>query len=160
MMTLLVEIKTAVDSAKLLGNQTLSRTQLSEFEQRYQTLLADGFKTNPPPPVDESIPKKRGPAKQSPPKNLLDRLKAHQSAVLAFMYNFQVPFDNNQAERDVRMMKLKQKISGCFRSSLGAQQFCRIRGYVSTLRKQGIPVLDALKSVFLGCPVIPTLLTE
>lgn len=160
MMTLLVEIKTAVDSAKLLGNQTLSRMQLSEFEQRYQTLLADGFKANPPPPVVESIPKKRGPAKQSPPKNLLDRLKANQSAVLAFMYNFQVPFDNNQAERDVRMMKLKQKISGCFRSSLGAQQFCRIRGYVSTLRKQGIPVLDALKSVFLGCPVIPTLLPE
>lgn len=160
MMTLLVEVKTAVDAAKVAANTALSRTQLSKFERRYQTLLDDGFKANPPPPVDESLPKKRGRVKQSPPKNLLDRLKVHQSAVLAFMYDFQVPFDNNQAERDVRMMKLKQKISGCFRSPLGAQQFCRIRGYVSTLRKQGLPVLDALKSVFLGRPVIPTLHPE
>lgn len=160
MMTLLVEIKTAVETTKLAAGTALSRPQRSQFERRYQTLLDDGFEANPPPPIDESIPKRRGRVKQSPPKNLLDRLKAHQSAVLAFMYNFQVPFDNNQAERDVRMMKLKQKISGCFRSPLGAQQFSRIRGYISTLRKQGIPVLDALKSVFWGCPVIPTLQPE
>ena len=121
MITLLVEIKTAVEAAKLAAGTALSGPQLSEFERRYQTLLDDGFKANPPPLVDDSTPKKRGRMKQSPPKNLLDRLKAHQSAVLAFVDNFQVPFDNNQAERDVRMMKLKQKISGCFRSSLGAQ---------------------------------------
>lgn len=160
MMTLLVEMKTAVDAAQLDADTALSLPQLTEFERRYQALLDDGFKANPPPPVDESVPKKRGRVKQSPPKNLLDRLKAHQSAVLAFIHNFQVPFDNNQAERDVRMMKLKQKISGCFRSPLGAQQFCRIRGYLSTLRKQGLPVLDALKAVFLGCPIIPTLQPE
>lgn len=157
MMTLLVEVKTAVETAQIKGHTALSRLQLNQFERRYQSLLADGFKANPPPPIDEASPKKRGRVKQSPPKNLLDRLQAHQSAVLAFMYNFQVPFDNNQAERDVRMMKLKQKISGCFRSSFGAQQFCRIRGYLSTLRKQELPVLDALKSVFLGCPITPTL---
>ncbi|PZO11463.1 MAG: IS66 family transposase [Leptolyngbya foveolarum] len=160
MMTLLVEVKTAVETAQIAAETALSLPQLSAFERRYQTLLDDGFRANPPPPVDDSMPKQRGRVKQSPPKDLLDRLKVHQSAVLAFMYDFQVPFDNNQAERDVRMMKLKQKISGCFRSPLGAQQFCRIRGYVSTLRKQGLPVLDALKSVFLGCPIVPTLQPE
>lgn len=76
------------------------------------------------------------------------------------MQDFRVSFDNNQAERDVRMMKLKQKISGCFRSDDGARQFCRIRGYISTLRKQNLTVLDALTSVFLGCPVMPTLQPE
>ena len=157
MMTLLVDIKTQVEQAKTEGLKVLNSKQVKTFEQRYRKVLADGFKANPIPPVDEKVPKKRGKKKQSTPKNLLDRLEKYQSAVLAFMYDFQVPFDNNQAERDIRMMKLKQKISGCFRSLVGAQQFCRIRGYISTLRKQDIPVLDALSSVFAGNPVRPTL---
>lgn len=160
MMTLLVEIKTAVETAKIEADSVLTLPQLIEFEQRYQTLLASGFNANPPPPVDETVPKKRGRLKQSPPKNLLDRLRDHQAAVLAFMHDFQVPFDNNQAERDVRMMKLKQKISGCFRSAAGARQFCRIRGYISTLRKQGISVLNALKSTFTGSPILPSFQPE
>lgn len=160
MMTLLVEIKTAVETAKIEADSVLALPQLIEFEQRYQTLLASGFKANPPPPIDETAVKKRGRLKQSPPKNLLDRLRDHQAAVLAFMHDFQVPFDNNQAERDVRMMKLKQKISGCFRSAQGARQFCRIRGYISTLRKQDISVLDALKSTFSGSPILPSLQPE
>ena len=148
MITLLCEIKAQVERAKADGKQALDAEQLADFEQQYQTLLTIGFEANPPPPVATDAPKQRGRKKQSPPKNLLDRLERHDTAVLAFMFDFRVPFDNNQAERDVRMMKLKQKISGCFRTAAGSQQFCLIRGYISTVRKQGLTVLEALKSVF------------
>ncbi|MGB3297168.1 MAG: IS66 family transposase [Phormidesmis sp.] len=160
MMTLLTTIKARVDSAKADGCNQLSALQLTGFKVFYQALLTNGFKANPPPLILADAPKKRGRTKQSPPKNLLDRLNLHETAVLAFMRDFRVPFDNNRAERDIRMMKLKQKISGCFRSADGAREFCRIRGYISTLRKQGLTVLDALKSTFIGSPVLPTLQPE
>lgn len=159
MMDLLVEIKTQVESAQTAGLNALSRAQLTNFEQRYQRLIQQGFKDNPPAERDPKKPQSRGRPKQSPPRNLLNRL-SQQSLVLAFMYDFRVPFDNNQAERDLRMMKLKQKISGGFRSIKGAQIFCRIRGYLSTLRKQGIKVLDALKQVFAGTSICPVLQPE
>jgi transposase len=157
MMTLLVEIKTTITVTQAAGDTSLTLTQLANFEQRYQELIQTGLIANPSPQIDLDLPKPKGRPKQSPPKNLLDRLKLHQSAVLLFMHDWKVPFDNNQAERDLRMMKLKQKISGTFRSIEGAQQFCRIRGYLSTLRKQGIPVLDALRLVFMETPLFPSL---
>ena len=160
MMTLLVEIKTTVSTAQAAGETSLTFTQLADFERRYQELIEAGLIVNPPLTTDLELPKPKGRPKQSPPKNLLDRLKFHQSAVLLFMNDWRVPFDNNQAERDLRMMKLKQKISGTFRSLEGAQQFCRIRGYISTLRKQGIQVLDALRLVFMETPLFPTLQPE
>ena len=160
MIALLVEMNEAVKAAKVLEDIALAASQLAEFERRYDEILKTGFAENPAVVLPVQQVKPRGRPKQSPAKNLLDRLQRHSEAVLRFIHNFEVSFDNNQAERDLRMMKLKQKISGCFRSEQGAVSFCRIRSYLSTLRKQGINILDALFQVFMGNPISPIPLPE
>lgn len=150
---LLVTILGQVQAAKAQGQTSLPIQQLQAFEERYREILEQGFAANPIPKPPPDAPKKRGRAKRSPPRNLLERLQSQQTSVLGFMVDFEVPFDNNQAERDVRMMKLKQKVSGCFRTVDGARMFCRIRGYLSTLRKQNQNILDALIGVFSGQPI-------
>ncbi len=152
---LLVSIHKHVKQAKEAGKTQLSPQELDAYEARYEAILNEGFSQNPIPPPDPDAPKKRGRLKRSTPRNLLERLREHKSSVLGFMYDFAVPFDNNQSERDLRMMNLKQKISGCFRSVDGAKRFCRIRGYLSTMRKQGRNIMDALVDLFSGNPQSP-----
>ena len=151
---LLLEIKARVEQERAAGGERLDQSTLRGFEERYQRMLAEGLAANPPPAEPAGPPGKRGRKKQSKAKNLLDRLSAHHPETLAFMYEIRVPFDNNLAERDIRMMKVQQKISGCFRSDDGATAFCRIRGYISTVRKQGGDVLPAIEHVFVNSPFL------
>jgi transposase len=156
---LLVEIKAAVEAARQAGATELAAGVVQTFAARYQQILEAGRAANPPP-AEARPPGQRGRRKQSKAQNLLDRLARRQGAVLAFMADFAVPFDNNQAERDIRMMKVEQKISGGFRTAEGASMFCRIRGYISTMRKQGQHVLTALERVFTGNPLAPVFTAE
>jgi transposase len=153
MKELLLDMKAAVDQARAEGRQSLHPLEVQDWKTRYAALLEEGYLANPPDPPPAV--NKKGRRKQSPARNLLDRLSIHQDAVLAFLENFAVPFDNSLAERDIRMVKVQQKVSGCFRSEAGAHAFCRIRGYLSTLRKQGISVLTALEQALVGHPVFP-----
>jgi transposase len=153
MSQLLLDIKAEVDDTPSPA-MSLPPQRLAHYEDQYDKLIAKGLAANPAP--DTSPPKKRGRPKQSPPKNLLDRLQTHKSGVLAFMYDFRVPFDNNLAERDVRMVKVKQKVSGTFRTQDGADNFCAIRSYISTVRKHKRNVIEAIYDAFVGQPFIPS----
>lgn len=147
---LLLEIKDVCEAAP---GGVPSPLQQNAYAARYDAIVQAGMAAQPPP--EEAPAGKRGRLKQSKAKNLLDRLAVRKDEVLRFMVEPKVPFDNNQAERDLRMVKVQQKISGCFRGE-GVRYFCRIRGYISTLRKQGLNVLAGLESVFKGQPLLPS----
>ena len=151
MSQLLLDIKESVANAPP-ANRSLSPYQCKQFSDKFDDILMAGFADNPMPMTVRN----KGRPKQTPAKNLLDRLQKYKQQVLAFMYDFRVPFTNNLAERDVRMVKVKQKISGSFRTMTGAKIFCAIRSYISTARKQGIHVLDALEYAFYGQPFLPS----
>jgi transposase len=149
---LLLAMKAAVEQARARGERRLGGAERSTFIARYADLLASGLAANPPP---HRRPGQRGRLKQSPARNLLERLWMGQDEVLAFLDDFTIPFDNNQAEQDLRMLKVQQKIAGSFRADTGSEAFARIRGYLSTMRKQGVGLLAALQSVFSGQPLYP-----
>jgi transposase len=130
LITLLLAMKAVTEQKRAQGQTSLLPQEIAAWTTQYQHLLAQAEALHP---RAQSPPGQRGRVKQSAARNLLDRLQTHQDAVLAFLSDLRVPFDNNLAERDIRMVKLQQKISGTFRSSVGAVIFCRIRGSLSTL---------------------------
>ncbi len=155
MKRLLQDMKAAVDQARERGQTDISPPVRLAFEEQYTKLLAQGRSAHPPSPTTG----KRGRVRQSAGYNLVARLGTFRSAVLAFLHDLSVPFDNNLAERDIRMMKLRLKISGGFRTEEGADIFCRIRGYLSTMLKQGHHALHVLTALLNGQVLCPTLYT-
>ncbi len=145
MHALLKEINRAV----LDAGGCLNGIAAAPYRRRYRTLLAEAEKECPPP--DESQRKgRRGRLPRSKARNLLERFRDFEVDILRFLEDPEVPFTNNLAENDLRMTKVQQKISGCFRSWGGAKMFCRIRSYLSTCRKQGVSASEALRLLFEG----------
>ena len=144
------------DALRLVYHQQKDGTITPEivvaFEHRFDDLLDAGLKANPPVPP---VPERRGRTKQTPGRNLALRCQQHREAVLRFLHDEGVPFDNNQAERDVRPWCVKRKVSGGFRSEEGGHNFARIRSYISTFRKQGLNIWHGLVSVFRGDVIMP-----
>lgn len=158
MKALLLEIEKAVGQAKEQRDLALTPESIANYEKCYESILESGFELHTQSlPVEALIAGKRGRKKQRPGKNLLDRLSEKRGETLAFMYDFAVPFTNNQGERDIRMNKIKQKISGCFRSREGAESFFRIRSYISTVRKRSWNPLAALRLAFQNQALVPIL---
>ena len=148
---LLLLMEKTADYWRDQGAKAVPQPERESWFALYFHILAMGEALHPPPEVSQ-LPKKKGPRKQSASKNLLDVFLKRAEDILAFMQDLSRPFTNNLAERDLRMIKVQQKISGTFRSEDGAMAFCVIRSYLSTMRKQGRPMLDALAAVFTGSP--------
>lgn len=128
---------------------SLDTPRTEKFIRDYRNLILDAEKECPPP-QSKDRKGKRGKIPRSKSRNLLERLRDHESEVLKFMTVRQVPFSNNLAENDVRMTKVQQKVSGCFRSWQGAEIFCRVRSYISTCRKHGVSATVGLRLLFQG----------
>jgi transposase len=154
MAELLVDAKLAGDRARAAGVQRVDDQGRARLHARYARLLADGQVANPPPPATR---RRRRRARRSPAGRLLARLDAHREEVLRLLDDTRVPFDNNQAERDLRMVKLQQKISGCWRTLAGAAAFLALRSYLATARKHGRNPLVVLGQLFQGQAWLPPL---
>jgi len=125
----------------------LVKKEIKAYQKRYRSILTKGEKECP---LSEKNPGQRGRPKKSKSRNLLERLIEYEDDTLRFMKEAAVPFTNNQGENDLRMTKVQQKISGCFRSMDGAEEFCLIRSYIVTARKHGMGASEALRILFRG----------
>ncbi len=143
-----------VKRAKSRGQTGLKKEQIQKLEQMYDKIIQLGHAFFP---KIEKVPKQRGQTKKPKSQNLLLRLERYKDETIRFITDFQVPFDNNMAERDLRMIKVKQKVSGTFMSKKGGEIFARIKGYISTVKKNGRNVMDELKNVFKGEAFVPVL---
>jgi transposase len=154
---LLLKIKDAVTEARALPDEAqLNEGMKNAFLRRYDRLVKKADRLNPPQPkrrVGHDAPKNKPPARPTP-RNLIHRLQRRRDDILRFMTDPTVPFDNNGSERDLRMVKLQQKISGCFRTEDGARNFCCVRSYLSTARKQGYSLLCSLERALNSKPFI------
>ena len=146
---LLLEMKKVKDKAVEVGKETLSYYHYHKFDKRYDELIKQAREENPLPVTTE---KKRERKKKGKILALVDRLDNYKVSVCLFIHNFMVPFDNNQAERDLRMIKVKTKVSGCFRSEEGARDYLKIMSYIGTAHKQGHNAYDAIRKAISGCP--------
>ena len=136
MTELLLEAKTYSEETEY----PLPRDKVQEFGQRYQTIIEEGYLANP----------LKAHEKNTDPVRLLNRLSKRQEEVLEFLYQVEVPFDNNLAEHEVRMTETKQKISGCYRKENGAHCFARFRGFISTYQKQGLTIIESIETILRG----------
>jgi transposase len=152
MSCLLLDTKDAVDHARTAGHERLSAKTLARLHASYRELIALGHEENPG--LAGQTQGRR--PKRTKAQNLLLRLDEREIEVLRFANDFRVPFDNNLSERDLRMIKLQQKISGCWRTTHGAERFLAIRSYISTARKQGQRPIDVLAQLAAGEPWLPT----
>jgi len=152
MMGLLRRANQRCETARLEGKTALTARQIRWIVKNYKCILAQADADNPQATRQN---KRRGRVKQSVAFNLVSRMREHAEAVLRFVTDLRVPFTNNLGERAIRMPKVKQKISGCFRTLKGAQDFCTIRSYLDTMHKQGHNLFEILRSAFMGCTPLP-----
>lgn len=145
-------VQGATDRARAVGATALDARTQRRYHRRYDALLAAGTAAEPPP---APRPAHGGRGREAPGGKLLHRLGRDRAAVLRFMTDLAVPFDDSEAERDVRMMRVEQKVSGGFGTPEGAATFCTLRGYLSTARKQGKQALGVLRDALTGHPFMP-----
>lgn len=146
---LLLEMKKVKGKSVEKGKDFLSYYHYHKFDKKYDELIEQARKENPLPKTTE---KKRGRKKKGKILALVERLANYKASVCLFIHNFNVPFDNNQAERDLRMIKVKTKVSGCFRTEEGARDYLKIMSYVGTAHKQGYNAYEAIKNAITGHP--------